>query len=64
MTPSAKAAELVTKFYATTFIHHWEAKEVAIFTVNQIIKALREDMPKVGKGKGYWREVLKEIDKL
>ena len=40
------------------------AKICALIAVHEIIKALRKDLPEIGKGKGYWQEVKKEIEKL
>ena len=41
-----------------------DAKRYALIVVNEIIKALRKDLPEIGLGKGYWSSVKKEIEKL
>ena len=41
-----------------------DAKRYALIVVNEIIKALRKDLPEIGLGKGYWSSVKKEIKKL
>ena len=41
-----------------------KAKQCALILVNEIIKALRKDLPEIGLGKGYWYSVKREIEKL
>lgn len=38
------------------------AKKNAFFAVHEIIKSLRKDLPELGRGKGYWSSVIKEIE--
>lgn len=63
-----KAEEMVKKMCLHSYAQDgpWMdkdmAKECAKMAVNEIIKALRSDLPEVGKGKGYWAEVRKEIE--
>jgi|688.fasta_scaffold494313_5 hypothetical protein len=68
MTPKEKAEEFLLKFHIEKDViftmSKAQAKTCAIIAVNEIIKALREDLPKIGRGKGYWYSVRKEIEKL
>jgi len=74
MTAREKAEELVNKYLRTYPIYdnptvvisytYNEAKECALIAVNEIIKALRKDLPEIGLGKGYWYSVKQEIEKL
>lgn len=63
-------ANLKTKVYNDIeehkiFLHNEKiAKEISINCVNEIIKCLRNELPIIGKGKGYWYSVRKEINKL
>lgn len=70
MIPKEKAKELVYKY---KLICDRElnnsgnialAQEYAIIAVNEIIKALRKDLPEIGLGKGYWYSVRKEIENI
>lgn len=77
MTPKEKAKELVYKYQnlVKTYDCYWdteipvedrlpEMKQCALIAVNEIIKALRKDLPEIGLGKGYWYNVKQEIEKL
>ena len=75
MTPKEKAQELVSNMYGCEVkdLEHVSiqfndgyciAKDSAIIAVNEIIKALRKDLPEIGKGKGYYQQVKQEIEKL
>jgi hypothetical protein len=73
MTPKEKAKELFDKYIPLTLRLVEEvdwvedtdsAKQCALIAVNEIIKALRKDLPEIGLGKGYWYSVRKEIQKL
>ena len=70
MTAKDKAAEMVEKMCLHTYAQDgpWMdkdmAKECAVMAVNEIIKALRSDLPEVGKGKGYWSDVRREIENI
>ena len=70
MTAKEKAEEMVKKMWLHgsaqdgPWMDKDMAKECALIAVNEIIKALRSDLPEIGKGKGYWAEVRKEIEKL
>ena len=71
MTPKEKAKKLVDEFYKNMFdiklsdTHIMEtAKQCALITVNEIIKALRKGLPEIGLGKGYWYNVKQEIKKM
>lgn len=70
MTTEEKARELVNQFRRITdekglrAIKLEYAKQCALITVNEIIKALRKDLPEIGLGKGYWYTVKKEIEDL
>lgn len=59
-----KANELVLKFAFKGAQHEGEAKQFALIAVDEIIKALRKDLPEVGLGKGYWFNVREEIKKI
>ena len=69
-----KAIELVNKYLRTYPIYdnptvvisytYNEAKQCALISVNEIIKALRRGLPEVGLGKGFWYNVREEIEKL
>lgn len=68
MTPKEKARDLVDKFENYSFMNidarissFESAKQCALIAVDEIIKALRKDLPKIGLGKGYWYAVKKEI---
>jgi hypothetical protein len=70
MTANDKAKDLVWNFYEVPsneydYGMNWEmAKQCARLAVNEIIKALRSDLPEVGKGKGYWSDVRREIESI
>ena len=70
MTPKDKAKEMVKKMCLHTYTQDgpWMdkdmAKECATMAVNEIIKALRSDLPEIGKGKGYWSDVRREIENI
>lgn len=66
MTPKEKAEELVGKYLAIQFgdFPTTDAKQCALIAVDEIIKAMRKDVPEVGFGTGYWSEVREEIKKL
>lgn len=70
MTPKEKAIELLLKYDSlTTWISENKTllqtqKQCTLIAVNEIIKALRKDLPDIGLGKGYWYSVKKEIEKL
>lgn len=70
MTPKEKAKELLLKYDSlTTWISENKTllqtqKQCALIAVNEIIKALRKDLPEIGLGKGYWYIVKKEIKNL
>jgi len=80
MTPKEKAIELVEKMMLYSYdkieneiypkyivdnkIKKELAKQCALIAVNEIIKALRKDLPEIGLGKGYWYNVKQEIQKL
>ena len=73
MTPKEKAIELVDKFI---FIDNGEkfqiisiadekrAIQCALIAVDEIIKALRKNLPIFELGKGFWQDVKKEIKRL
>ena len=72
MTPKEKALELLDKF-RNEFIWvekdhnvdlYRDSKQCALIAVDEIIKALRKDLPEIGLGKGYWYSVKQEIEKL
>lgn len=69
-TPKEKAEELFQKFYNNYGYYGIpvdaikNSKQCALIAVNEIIKALRKDLPKIGLGKGYWYDVKQEIEKL
>lgn len=76
MTPAEKAKQLVQRFYLSlpnngsftglnNINRRWEeGKNCALIAVDEIIKALRKDLPEIGLGKGYWYDVKQEIEKL
>lgn len=69
MSAKAKAEELVEKMSYNDFdedhnCSHYVAKNCALIAVNEIIKALRKDLPEIGLGKGYWYNVKQEIENL
>ena len=75
MTAKEKAIELVENFeqYADytecdVFTQRERmrinAKKCALICVDEVIKALRKDLPEIGLGKGYWYTVKKEIELL
>jgi len=70
MTAKDKAKEMIEKMFIHTFAQDgpWMdqdmAKQCARLAVNEIIKALRSDLPEVGKGKGYWADVRREIENI
>ena len=76
MTPKEKASQLLTRFYLSlpnngsftglnNINRRWEeGKNCALIAVDEIIKALRKDLPEIGLGKGYWYDVKQEIEKL
>ena len=41
-----------------------EMKQCALIAVEEIIKALRKDLPEIGLGKGYWYSVKQEIENI
>ena len=64
MTPKAKADELIDKFYYTDKI---QAKQCALKSVNEILKALNDDIYIQGETDidshiDYWQEVKQEIE--
>lgn len=68
-----KAKELVGKFTPHAYgvwdkngskEERYHSKQCAIIAVDEIIKALRKDLPEIGLGKGYWYDVKQEINKL
>jgi hypothetical protein len=64
MTPKEKAKELLDKMqldWACDSCHNDWTKECALIAVEEIIKALRKDLPEIGLGKGYWYSVKQEI---
>jgi hypothetical protein len=68
MTPKEKAKELVEKMHIESDIIYVmsksQAKKCALIAVNEIIKALRKNLPEIGLGKGYWHSVKQEIEKM
>ena len=73
MTPKEKAKELLEKYCLAlktegNEFEYWtnviQAKQCALISVGEIIKALRKDLPEVGLGKGYWFNVREEIKKI
>jgi hypothetical protein len=66
MTPKEKAIELVDKYYWTFGDGYLGEQHIqcALIAVQEIIKALRKDLPEIGLGKGYWASVKQEIEKL
>ena len=73
MTPKDKAIELVnkfifiddgSKFQFITIEDEKKAISCALIAVDEIIKALRKDLPEIGKGKGYWYRVRQEIENI
>ena len=72
MKPKEKARELIDKMFLkipsvydpTNLPHYPIAKEMALIAVDEIIKALRKDLPIFELGKGFWQEVKHEIEKL
>lgn len=65
LTPKEQAKELFDTFLnCDVLMDRVNAKICALIAVHEIIKALRKDLPEIGKGKGYWQEVKKEIEKL
>lgn len=70
MTAKDKAKELILRFRQIPPQSHYtgiddaEAKLCALICVNEIIKALRSDLPEIGKGKGYWSDVRREIENI
>ena len=71
MTAKDKAEELVHKMYAG-FVHSlysYKAKQCALIAVDEIIKALNDDIYIQGETDidshiDYWKEVKQEIEKL
>ena len=69
MTAKDKAEELVLKYLRIDnntkgWFNTYIAKQCAIIVVEEIIKALRSDLPEIGKGKGYWSDVRCEIENI
>ena len=70
MTPQEKAKELYCKYTDALNIRDLQttanpfAKQCALITVNEIIKAMRKGIPEIDYGTGYWSDVRKEIEKL
>jgi hypothetical protein len=69
MTPKEKAIELYEKYFYELPVSSEEEYDEAAYTcamicVNEIISALRKDLPEIGLGKGYWASVKKELDSL
>jgi hypothetical protein len=62
--PKEKAIELVDKFTNIGLQRRNEGIACALIAVDEIIKALRKDLPELSLGKGYWSSVKKEIEKL
>lgn len=62
-----KAKELVDKMYMSeiTIFMSWNmAKQCALIACDEIINALRKDLPEIGLGKGFWHDVKTEIENL
>ncbi len=66
MTAKEKAKELVDKYYWTFGDGYLGEQHIqcALIAVDEIIKALRKDLPVFELGKGFWKEVKQEIEKL
>jgi hypothetical protein len=67
MTAKEKADMLYWKYYqlvADGSHPEEKAKESALITVQEIIKALRKGVPEIGLGTGYWASVKQEIESL
>jgi hypothetical protein len=70
MTPQEKAKELVGNFCNVEFLKDYEgmdyelAKECALITVDEILKAVESDWSFMEKRKEYWEQVKIEIEKL
>jgi hypothetical protein len=73
MIPKEKAKELYDKYekmYPLNFtkagenFHKSNIIKCTLIAVEEIIKALRKDLPEIGLGKGYWYSVKQEIEKL
>jgi hypothetical protein len=70
MTPKEKAKELIDNFANAQsedgFVNtnKYRHKQCALIAVNEIIKALRKDLPEIGLGKGYWYRVRQEIENI
>jgi hypothetical protein len=70
MNAKEKAKEIYCKYADALNIRDLQttanpfAKQCALITVNEIIKAMRKGIPKIDYGTGYWSDVRKEIEKL
>jgi hypothetical protein len=70
MTPKEKAKELFNRVYFRLPFRidntdkKLYAKMFALIAVNEIINALRKDVPIFELGKGFWKEVKQEIEWL
>ena len=71
MTPKEKAKELYEKYFyhlpvSTVSEEEYDeaAYTCAMICVNEIISALRKDLPDIGLGKGYWASVKQELNNI
>ena len=71
MTPKEKANELYSKYddllnkdFGNPIVFDNQLKQCALIAVDEIIKALRKDLPIFELGKGFWQEVKHEIENL
>lgn len=67
MIAKEKAKKLVGKYYINIPLRDCDNRrphKLALIAVDEIIKALRKDLPEIGLGKGYWYNVKQEIEKL
>jgi hypothetical protein len=73
MTPKEKAKELVDKYFKLLnyefgdlvySLSDKQPHQCALIAIDEVIKALRKDLPEIGLGKGYWASVKQEIEKL
>lgn len=63
MTPREKASELIVNYQTTvTSLDYNEAKQCALFVVDEIIDALDKSL--IDADIEWWKEVKKEIEKL
>lgn len=64
MTPKEKAKNLIFRYEQYKWINKDLAKQCALIAVDEIINALRKDLPEIGLGKGFWHDVKTEINAL